>query len=194
MRVHRGVLVLMLGAVVVFGCGGREEAAPEPAPAPAPVERAAPEMMSASAMLQARADQTATGDVLFEQPAAGGPVSISASVEGAPPGTHGLHIHETGDCSAEDFTSAGGHFNPAGAPHGGPMDAVRHAGDLGNIEIGEDGSGTLELTSDLITLAADEATSILGRAVILHEGADDLVTQPTGDAGGRIACGLITGG
>ena len=97
----------------------------------------------------------------------------------------------TGDCSSADFKSAGGHFNPAGVPHGGPSDAERHSGDLGNIEIGEDGSGTLTLTSDLITLAAGQPTSIVGLAVILHEGTDDLASQPTGAAGGRIGCGII---
>ncbi len=152
------------------------------------------EMVSASATLQSREGFTVGGTVRFEQMAGGGPVTITASIQGAPAGSRGLHIHEVGDCSAEDFTSAGGHFNPAGVPHGGPMDSERHAGDLGNIEIGEGGSGTLEQTSDLITLAEGETTSILGRGVILHEGTDDLVSQPTGAAGGRIACGVIGSG
>lgn len=186
--------VLILGIVILTGCGGQEAAAPEVESVPEPVEPAAPATVSAYADLQSRADHTVTGSVNFEQSADGGAVMIAASIEGAPTGSHGLHIHEIGDCSAEDFTSSGGHFNPAGVPHGGPMDAERHAGDLGNIEIGEDGTGMLELSSDLITLAAGAETSIVGRAVVLHAGTDDLVSQPTGDAGGRIGCGVLSGG
>lgn len=129
-----------------------------------------------------------SGSLLFASE--DGRVLITAEVEGAPPGPHGLHIHEIGDCSAEDFTSAGGHFNPTDAAHGGPTDDERHAGDLGNIEIGPDGAGSLEISSDLLTLD-DGPSSVIGRAVILHAGADDLTSQPTGAAGGRLACGVI---
>lgn len=104
---------------------------------------------------------------------------------------HGFHIHESGDCTAADFTSAGGHFNPTNAPHGGPDDAEHHAGDLGNIEIGEDGTGTLDLASSMLTLDAGATNSAVGKAVILHAGQDDLETQPTGDAGARLACGVV---
>lgn len=187
--------IVILGLVVLVGCGGtQEEAAPaaEPEAAPEPVEMVA--SMTASVELQAREGMTVTGRIGFEETEGAGLVVIAGTVAGAPEGTHGLHIHEVGDCSAADFTSSGGHFNPGGVPHAGPMDAERHAGDLGNIEIGADGTGSIELSSDLITLAAGAESSIVGRAVILHEGADDLVSQPTGDAGGRIACGVITGG
>ena len=193
MRHLRIFLVSMFGVGLLIGCGGGEEAmAPEPEAAPEPMEMAA--ASTAVAELQSRSEFTVTGSVSFEQSTDGGTVMVMASIQGAPEGSHGLHIHQTGDCSAEDFTSSGGHFNPADVPHGGPQDAERHSGDLGNIEIGEDGSGTLELSSDLITLAADQTTSIVGRAVILHEGTDDLASQPTGAAGGRIACGVISGG
>ncbi len=189
---HLGLgLVLILGTSALVGCGGQEAAAPAPDAASAPAPDLAPPMVSAVANLQAGEGGTVSGRVTFDQPSEGGPVTVVASILGGPPGSHGLHIHEVGDCSAADFTSSGGHFNPAGVPHGGPMDAERHSGDLGNIEINEDGMGSLSLTSDLITLAAGQPTSIGGRAVILHEGADDLESQPTGAAGGRIACGVI---
>ena len=194
MRVQGLGLLLILGVVVLVGCGGQEAAAPEPAAAPEAAAAPAPAMVTASAGLQSREGFTVSGSVDFEQAADGGPVTIIASIQGAPAGSRGLHIHAVGDCSAEDFTSAGGHFNPAEVPHGGPDDAERHSGDLGNIEIGEDGGGTLQLTSDLITLAEGEATSLVGLAVILHEGTDDLESQPTGAAGGRIACGIIASG
>ncbi len=180
-----GMAVLSVAAV---GCAKKQEA-PAQEPAAATMEEpAAVDSMTALARLGPRSDTTASGMVMFSQD--GDTVAITAHIEGAPPGTHGLHIHEVGDCSSDDFKSAGGHFNPTDAPHGGPGDADRHAGDLGNIEIGEDGSGHLELTSDLVTLGAGE-NSIVGRGVILHEKADDLVSQPTGAAGSRLACGVV---
>ena len=86
--------------------------------------------------------------------------------------------------------SAGGHFNPTGAPHAGPMAAMHHAGDLGNIEIGANGKGDLDITSTMLTVAPGP-NSVVGRSVIFHEKADDMTTQPTGNAGGRLACGVI---
>ena len=105
-------------------------------------------------------------------------------------GMHGFHIHEKGDCGDAEFKNAGGHFNPANEAHGAPTDADHHAGDLGNIEIAADGSGALAISSDMLTVGPGDI-SVVGRAVILHEKQDDLKTQPTGDAGGRIACGVI---
>jgi Cu-Zn family superoxide dismutase len=178
-----GVSVLALGA-----CAPEEEAVEPEAPAPEAVEEAAPAELVAVAALQPRADQTVVGTMTFTEGADG--VTIVARFEQAPSGTHGLHIHEVGDCSSDDFKSAGGHFNPTGMPHGSPDDAERHAGDLGNIEVGEDGVGELTLVSDMITVAEGES-SVIGRGVILHEKADDFETQPTGDAGSRLACGVV---
>lgn len=182
----KALILCVVGApLLVAGCAKQEEA---PAPAPVVEAPAAPEPVTAIAMLQPRGDLTLTGTVSFTQ--LGDTVTIGGHVEGVSPGKHGFHLHELGDCSAEDFTSTGGHFNPTDAPHGGPADRVRHAGDFGNIEVGEDGVGHLELTSDMITVAAGP-TTVVGRAVILHEGEDDLESQPTGAAGGRIACGVV---
>ncbi|HEY7863496.1 MAG TPA: superoxide dismutase family protein, partial [Thermoanaerobaculia bacterium] len=122
-----------------------------------------------------------------------GVVRVVVEIENAPEGTHGLHVHEKGDCSAPDASSAGSHFNPGGAPHAGPHDAQRHAGDLGTIEIKGNGKGKLEITTDLLTVRPGP-NSVVGRSVIFHEKADDLKTQPTGDAGGRLACGVVTAG
>lgn len=183
-------LILVVSAVLVLGaCGAKEEtAAPEAAAAPEPevMEEAAPTV--AVAVLKPRADSEASGTVTFTETAAG--VLVTADIARISPGNHGLHLHELGDCSSEDFKSTGGHFNPTDAPHGAPTDEARHAGDFGNIEIGEDGAGQLELTTTMLTLA-DGPNTVLGRAVILHEGEDDLVSQPTGAAGGRIACGVV---
>ena len=131
------------------------------------------------------------GEVTFAQ-AENSRMTITAELQGVQPaGLHGIHVHEVGDCSAPDFTSAGGHFNPTGAPHSCPPDPSRHVGDLGNIEIGDDGNGTLELTTDMDMFGDDPTQSIVGRAVILHAGEDDCTSQPSGDSGERIACGLI---
>lgn len=119
----------------------------------------------------------------------GSSIKVEAELEGLTPGKHGFHIHEKGDCSAADATSAGGHFNPDDSDHGGPNDQERHVGDLGNIEAGEDGRATLQMEDSVITFSG--ANSIIGRAVVVHADEDDLTSQPTGNAGGRLACGVI---
>lgn len=116
-------------------------------------------------------------------------IKVTAEIEGLSPGKHGFHIHEYGDCSTEDGTSAGGHFNPYGLPHGAPSDEKRHVGDLGNITANEKGIAKFEMVDTLISFIGKN--SIIGRAVIVHEGEDDLKTQPTGNAGARLACGVI---
>lgn len=119
----------------------------------------------------------------------GSDIRIVADVEGLTPGEHGFHIHQWGDCSNLDGTSAGGHFNPESTNHGGPSDAERHVGDLGNITAGEDGTAHLELTDSMIDFSGKH--NIIGRAIIVHAGEDDLTSQPTGAAGARVACGVI---
>jgi len=142
----------------------------------------------AKASIEARSGSTVTGTATFTEVAGG--VKVVVHIEKAPPGTHGLHLHEKGDCSAPDAASAGGHFNPTSMPHAGPMDKQHHAGDLGNIEIKADGTGDLEITSSMLTVKPGP-NSVVGRAVVFHEKADDLKTQPTGNAGGRLGCGVI---
>jgi len=118
-----------------------------------------------------------------------GGVMITADVTGLTPGKHGFHIHEFGDCSAADATSAGGHFNPGHMEHGAPDTAARHAGDFGNLEADESGKAHYERVDTIISLTG--AHSIIGHGVIVHEKADDLKSQPTGNAGARVACGVI---
>jgi Cu-Zn family superoxide dismutase len=117
---------------------------------------------------------------------------IEARLTGLAPGRHGLHVHERGDCSAPEAASAGPHFDPGDDSHGAPTDPppAHHAGDLGNIWVNEDGTGYHVLFMPELTVA-DGAMSVRGRAIIVHETFDDLVTQPTGAAGGRIGCGEI---
>jgi Cu-Zn family superoxide dismutase len=145
---------------------------------------------NATAMLSPTKGNQASGTVQFTQK--GDLVLVQARVSGLKPNTsHGFHIHEKGDCSAPDASSAGGHFNPGGMRHGSPNSAQRHGGDLGNLLA--DASGTAQISIEVsgISLGVD-ANSIIGRAVIVHAQPDDLNSQPTGNAGARIACGLIS--
>jgi len=164
-----------------------EETTPEPA-ATEEMDTTESQPLRAVARLEPTEGSTVSGVVTFEQ--LNGTVRIVADVSGLEPGVHGFHIHETGDCSAPDASSAGGHFNPQGYRHGAPGDDEHHAGDLGNIEAAEDGTAHLELEVDYITLASGE-TSVMGKAVIVHSDPDDFTTQPTGNAGSRLACGVI---
>ena len=148
---------------------------------------AADDVQKAIAVLNPTAGSKVTGTVTFTKTGDG--VKIVAEVNGLTPGKHGFHIHEFGDCSAPDATSAGGHFNPTNDPHAGHDAEKRHIGDMGNIEADASGKARLELTDKEMEFTGDEG--ILGHAVIVHEKADDLKTQPTGDAGGRVACGVI---
>lgn len=147
--------------------------------------------VSAEAKLAPTAGSKASGTVRFEQGADG--VRVQAKVEGLTPGLHGFHIHEKGDCSAPDGTSAGGHFNPTGMQHGDPAQAPHHGGDFGNITADDKGVALLDVTVPLsqITLTDGSPVNALGRGVIVHAAPDDLKTQPTGNAGGRLACGVI---
>lgn len=119
-----------------------------------------------------------------------GQVTVHARIEGlAPNQSHGFHVHEYGDCTAPDGTSAGGHYNPEGHPHGLPNGDERHAGDFGNLEADENGVAEMELTVDNLSLAGLH-NPVVGRAVIVHRDEDD-GSQPLGDAGPRIGCGVI---
>jgi Cu-Zn family superoxide dismutase len=148
---------------------------------------AAPEVTKAVAVLNPTEGSRTKGVVTFTK--AGDKVKVVADIEGLTPGKHGFHIHEFGDCSAKDAMSAGGHFNPHAVPHGAPDVTERHPGDMGNIEPGPDGKARVELTDSVMKL--DGASSIIGRAVMIHAQADDLKSQPTGNAGARHACGAI---
>jgi Cu-Zn family superoxide dismutase len=132
------------------------------------------------------------GTVAFTQK--GDLVLVEANVSGLPPNsTHGFHIHETGDCSAPDASSAGGHFDPTASPHGGPSGEVRHGGDLGNLDADANGNARSSVKVSGITIDGGP-DRILGRAVVVHAGADDLESQPAGNSGGRVACGVINPG
>ncbi len=127
------------------------------------------------------------GRVTFEVVKGG--IRVSGHLSGLTPGKHGFHVHEYGDCSADDGTSTGGHFNPTAMPHGGRLSAKRHVGDLGNIDADQNGVADFSFVDSIISLSG--RNSIIGRGIIVHEKEDDLMSQPTGAAGARVACGVI---
>ena len=147
-------------------------------------------------------DNTAVADVVDAQGNAvatanfvqlGDAVRIVVDARGLPPGLKGVHIHETGKCEGPGFTTAGGHFNPEGKQHGALNPKGQHAGDLPNINIGGDGTGRMESASKLVSLVAGPSSlfDADGSALVIHAAADDFQTDPTGNSGARIACGVI---
>ena len=158
-----------------------EPTTPEPTEAPAAGA-------TASAEVKAASGSSVSGTVTFAEKE--GKTEIAVDLKGLKPGDHGFHIHEKGDCSAPDATSAGDHFNPGKHPHGAPDAPQHHGGDLGNLTAGEDGSVQTTLTVDFLTVAEGES-SVVGRAVVVHEKPDDMKSQPAGNAGPRIGCGVV---
>lgn len=141
----------------------------------------------AAARVHSLSNSHVSGLVTFTKTDKG--VLVVAEIDGLTPGKHGFHIHEHGDCGHSDGNSAGGHFNPTNSKHGAPTDKDRHVGDLGNLVADAKGHAHYEWTDTLLEL--NGTNSIIGRSVIIHEKEDDFVTQPTGNAGGRIGCGKI---
>jgi Cu-Zn family superoxide dismutase len=187
MKRRTGWLFATFGLVTLaWGCAQERAAAP-PATEEMEAEEAAPSVDHAVAVLHATEGHEATGVVRFTREGEG--VHVSVRIEGLKAGDHGFHVHEFGDCSKPDGTSAGGHFNPFDEPHGGRDAAERHVGDLGNVTADESGVAEAEFVDGIIALEGE--ASIIGRGVIVHAGADDLESQPTGAAGARAACGVI---
>ena len=139
-------------------------------------------------VLHPTAGNKVSGTVTFTPVADG--VQVRAEITGLTPGKHGFHVHEFGDCSAADASSAGAHFNPTNQPHAGPEVIARHEGDMGNVEADASGNAKLDYVDHQISLMNDEKSAI-GRSVVIHAKPDDLKTQPSGDSGARIACGVI---
>ena len=144
--------------------------------------------LKAVAVLHPTAGNKVSGTITFTEVADG--VQLQAEITGLTPGKHGFHVHEFGDCSAADAASAGAHFNPTNQPHGAPDAQARHVGDMGNVEADASGVAKLNYVDHDMSLGNDER-SIIGRSVIVHAKADDLKTQPAGDSGARVACGVI---
>lgn len=146
--------------------------------------RATAEMRNAAGQVAGMATLTQTPDG----------INIVLETKGLPPGPKGVHIHEVGRCEPPQFTSAGGHFNPGTKQHGTLNPAGPHAGDLANMTVAPDGNGRMETTTDRVTLGAGD-TSLFdgdGSAIVVHAAPDDFKTDPTGNSGGRLLCGVVT--
>lgn len=195
--------VLFLATTLALGACKREEpaadaptAAPAPSTAPAPAAEpaAAPAASTAaSAALSPTQGNQVAGEVKFN--VVDGAVRVTGTITGLKPNSeHGFHIHEFGDCSAPDGSSAGGHFNPAKTDHGQVGADPHHGGDMPNLKADAEGKATIDAAvSNNVNIGKGDGFDILNHAVIVHADPDDYKTQPTGNAGGRLACGVIKG-
>lgn len=181
---HKLLVVLLVSVILVLaGCGRADKKV-----------AVSGEQMEAIVSPLVNTEGKEIGEVTLVQEPEG--VLINVQAENLPPGTHGIHVHETGVCKGPDFTSSGAHFNPTGKEHGFDNPKGFHLGDLPNIEVPEDGKVSFKLTTSEITLKKGQENSILdkdGSAIVIHEMADDYKTDPAGDSGARIACAAITG-
>ncbi len=178
---------LSLVSVFVCACGGAQKADKTQAEKDAEAARRAKTLTSATAVLHPTKNSVVTGIVHFTKQDGG--ILVDAEFQGLEPGKHGFHIHEVGDCSDPEGKSAGGHFNPHGADHGSQDSPVRHAGDFGNVDADEKGAATAKFLDSGLQMEGPDG--IIGRSVIIHASEDDLTSQPTGNSGARMACGII---
>ncbi|MEK9603928.1 MAG: superoxide dismutase family protein [Flavobacteriaceae bacterium] len=141
--------------------------------------------------LNAKSNSNTSGVITFTEKK--GIVSLEAHIYGLTPGTHAIHLHEKADCSSPDGKSTGGHWNPTFEPHGAwQSDAGFHRGDIGNFDADENGHGMVSFSTDLWCIGCDDPTkNIIEKAVIVHQGTDDLISQPSGAAGARVSCAGI---
>lgn len=188
---------LLAASMATAGGAIAQDATPEGTPAATPVaeEEAAP--LKASLTLINTAGEP-IGFAAIEEVEGGVTVTaVNSEDSGLAPGDHGIHIHETGVCDAsgdEPFSSAGGHFNPEDSTHGGSDSDPRHAGDLGNVTVNDDGSFTFEVTVEGVSLGEGAENTLAdedGSALVIHADPDDLETDPSGESGAREACGVI---
>ena len=179
-----GLAVALATATVLAGCA-----------APTPKEEAAPPAARSTAQSGQANLASASGSLVSGRvtvmPMADG-VHLAGTLGGfMPNSTHAIHVHEKGDCTAADASSAGGHFNPSASAHGRANTAVHHAGDMDNIVSGADGTVALNIHLSGVTLGGNAANDIAGRSIVVHAAADDYTSQPSGNSGARVACGVI---
>ncbi len=189
----RALAPLAIFALTVVACGyrtGVSEIGQKQAPDVAPLD--APSAILAQAALKDAKGETVGLAEFSEQRQA---VRIDVKVLKLTPGKHGIHIHAVGKCDAPDFTTAGGHFNPAGKQHGLSNPQGPHTGDLENLDVGKDGTAQVSFFNFSVSLAPGASQNLLkdgGTALVIHQNPDDGKTDPEGNSGSRIACGVIT--
>lgn len=170
MKILKNLSILIFSIILFVGCEKKEKVA--------------------IAKIEAKSNSKVNGTITFTQK--DGKVTMIADINGLTPGTHAIHIHEKGDCSADDGTSAGGHWNPTSDNHGKWKHGEFHSGDIGNLEADINGNATMTKESDFWCIdCEDENKNILNHAIIVHASADDFTSQPSGAAGKRVGCGEI---
>ncbi|MDE0184685.1 MAG: superoxide dismutase family protein [Candidatus Poribacteria bacterium] len=173
------MLSLLVGvSVVLVSCDGKQKK-----------ETAATPSKQATATISSASGSEVTGTAVFKQ--SGDSITLTVEIQNAAPGLHAVHIHEVGDCSSPDGKSAGGHWNPTEVAHGEWGVGEFHLGDIGNMTVGDDGTGKIELTTDKWEMGTGSIRDIVGKGIIVHADADDFTSQPSGAAGARIGCGAI---
>jgi Cu-Zn family superoxide dismutase len=167
-------IILFIPVLLLFSCGQNKSES----------------TATAKAIMEPASGSNVKGTATFTDEG-GGKVSFELVIENLSPGEHAVHIHEKGDCSAADASSAGGHWNPTMKPHGKRGSGPCHKGDIGNMVVDSEGKGTYKLVVEGWSIGGPDSTNVVGKAVIVHEKADDFTSQPAGNAGARIACGVI---
>ncbi|WP_298424385.1 superoxide dismutase family protein [uncultured Kordia sp.] len=194
----KGILILATGLLLIsVSCKGekKEEAKPQTEEKTEKVSEETAtkttEVKKVKFALASKSDSNVTGNVVFTEKY--GIVNMTAVMEGLTPGKHAIHIHAKADCSSPDGKSTGGHWNPTSQPHGKWGAATGyHKGDIGNFDADENGNGTISFQTDEWCIGCDdENKNIIGKAIIVHQGTDDLTSQPSGAAGKRVSCGGI---
>lgn len=167
---------IFTGTLILFGCKSKSNSSGD--------------SNTVKLTFEPKSGSNATGTATFTE--SDGKVTFTAKISGLAPGVHAIHIHEKADCSAADASSAGGHWNPTFKKHGRWGDGECHKGDIGNFPVDASGNGTITMSTDEWCIGCgDQTKDIIGKGLIVHEKADDFVTQPTGNAGGRMACSAI---
>lgn len=185
------ILLAVFALTLSTSCKNEKKETETPDMTETPKEDLAIEVRKLQVTLEAKSDSQVKGNAVFTEE--DGAVTMVVVLDGLTEGEHAIHLHEKADCSAADGSSAGGHWNPTKQPHGkwGSPDGY-HKGDIGNLQADTNGNATLTMTTDEWCIGCGDANKdILGKAIIVHEGIDDFISQPTGDAGGRVSCGGI---
>ncbi|MDC8003572.1 superoxide dismutase family protein [Aureisphaera galaxeae] len=185
--------LLSLALLAFVGCKNETKKAEEEAKEVVEevVEEVKKEVKTVTIPLEAKSESSVTGNVSFSEKE--GVVHMVAKMSGLTAGTHAIHLHEKADCSSADAKSSGGHWNPTFKDHGAwGAETGYHKGDIGNFEVGEDGTGRVEFsTNEWCIGCGDNNKDIMGKAVVVHQGADDFTSQPSGAAGARVSCAGI---
>ncbi len=193
-------LSLVATALLIAACSKTEDAAPVTEAPPSAGDGPSTAMATATAetapgaSVQLAATQGNTANGGLQITAAGTGVKLSGMVQGLQPDSEfGFHFHEKGDCSAPDATSAGAHFNPTNQAHGNPQNPPHHAGDMVNVRSDAQGVAEVSIDNADVSLQSGQPNDILGKALVMHAMPDDYTTQPSGNSGDRIACGVVAG-